>query len=1405
MDAAAMEVDIDQHPPSDPLPFARCYQLEALDMALKQNTIVYLETGSGKTLIATMLLRSYAYQIRKPSPYIAVFLVPKVVLVSQQAEVLKMHTDLKVGMYWGEMGVDFWNAALWRQEIEKHEVLVMTPAILLHVLRHRFFKMEMIKVLIFDECQHASGKHPYACIMTEFYHHYLKSPNYEVPRILGMTASPIKTKGGQSESEYWQKLQCLETLMNSKIYTCESESVLANYVPFSTIKYKSYQKMGIPRGLLAQLGALLMRLKEKHKGEVARYDLEKSAADSTCKSIEQIYSTLMYCLEELGLWLAWKAADFLTRQEVEDLLWGKLDLTGEKILRHFCSEVFQELTTFVDSDAQWAIADDNKLKVATGYLASSRVVTLIESLLEYSHIKAIRCIIFVERIITASVLHSLLNELLHKHNSWRSKSIAGNSSGLLRQSRKLQQEIVEEFREGKVNIIVATSILEEGLDVQSCNLVIRFDPAPTVSSFIQSRGRARMQNSDFLLLVESGDASTYSRLGKFLASGEIMRKLSLSHASVPCQALDDDLYSEEIYRVESTGAVITLCSSVEMLYFYCSRLPSDGYFKPMPRFDIDKEMGICRIHMPKSCPVPPLRPICWPGNINTLRKIACFEACKQLHRYGALTDDLIPDVVVEDKQTTNAEKEPYDDEHPAYFPTELVNRLSKSNAYHFYVIQLLQQFSYDVRVQGLVLAMRSELEPGICFKLQADRGMLTANFKYAGSCSLTEEQVNCCRKFQSTLLSVLVEHNVTKLVEVLNSFNSGNSPGIDYLILPLKSGYPNEGTVDWEPVASVLFPSAEVSNSPSSGSNVSNEHIKGCCFHGRSCLVTKDGPVCSCLLQNSVVYTPHNGRIYCISGFLNSLNANSKLNMRDGSSVTYKQYYKERYGINLRCEEQSLLKGRHIFQAQNCLFWGRLRKEKEPSKAMVELPPELCQLIIAPISINTVYSYSFAPSIIHRLESLLMAANLKRMHLDHCVQNAVIPTTKVLEALTTKQCQEEFHLESLETLGDSFLKYAVSQHLFKSYGNHHEGMLSIKRERITSNAALCKLGCECNLPGFIRDEQFDPKNWIIPGYKSQSLLNEEFVFGRKMYVVGKRKIKMKRVADVVEALIGAYVSTGGETAGVMFLDWLGIKVDFGVSPYERGSSLNESLVNIKQLEALLGYSFNDPSLLVEALTHGSFMLPEIPRCYQRLEYLGDSVLDYLITVHLYSTYPRLSPGLITDMRSASVNNDCYALAAVKVELHKHLLHASQALHRDIANTLENSDKFASTIMYGWESETSFPKVLGDIIESLAGAILVDSGYNKQKVFDSIRPLLEPLVTPETLQLHPVRELNEICQKENYTLKKPTVSRDDNGISVTVEVEAGGKIYRHTSCADKKETAKRVASRAVLKSLKQASV
>ncbi|KAI3750883.1 hypothetical protein L2E82_21775 [Cichorium intybus] len=443
----------------------------------------------------------------------------------------------------------------------------------------------------------------------------------------------------------------------------------------------------------------------------------------------------------------------------------------------------------------------------------------------------------------------------------------------------------------------------------------------------------------------------------------------------------------------------------------------------------------------------------------------------------------------------------------------------------------------------------------------------------------------------------------------------------------------------------------------------------------------------------------------------------------------------------------------------------------------------------------------------HRIESWVIALNLKKMHLDGSIPNGNVPAFKVLEAITRKKCGEKFHLESLETLGDSFLKYAASQQLFKSLPNQHEGILTSRRKKIISNDNLCRLGCNRNLPGFIRNDPFDPKTWIVPGDHSGSFNMEEEVLSdeRKVYIKGKRVIKKKVVADVVEALIGVFLSEGGEMAALSFMSWIGITVDFVNTPYTRELTLQpEKFVNIQHLESLLNYSFNDASLLVEALTHGSYMLPEIPKCYQRLEFLGDAVLDYMITVHLYNKYPGMSPGMLTDLRSASVNNDCFAQSAVKVELHKHILHGSQDLHRAIVNTVHNFDHLSLESTFGWDSETSFPKVLGDVIESLAGAILVDSGYDKDKVFESIRPLLEPLVTPDTVKLHPFRELEYICQKNHYEIKTSKKRSDDGTMSYTIEVvtDIDNIVFKDSCMAADKKTAKRLVSKSVLKLLKE---
>ena len=100
-----------------------------------------------------MLIKHFSHQIRGDFKQMkrTVFLVPKVCLVTQQANVIRQHSDLLVGEYIGEMNVDTWDMKMWQQQFESYYVLVMTPEIFRVVVTQGFVPLSKINLVVFDE------------------------------------------------------------------------------------------------------------------------------------------------------------------------------------------------------------------------------------------------------------------------------------------------------------------------------------------------------------------------------------------------------------------------------------------------------------------------------------------------------------------------------------------------------------------------------------------------------------------------------------------------------------------------------------------------------------------------------------------------------------------------------------------------------------------------------------------------------------------------------------------------------------------------------------------------------------------------------------------------------------------------------------------------------------------------------------------------------------------------------------------------------------------------------------------------------------------------------------------------------------------------------------------------------
>jgi hypothetical protein len=189
----------------------RSYQTALLEIAKRQNSIVHLGTGSGKTLIALLLIKEYAAGFAEGKQ--TVFLVPSVALAVQQSATLRSNLPYRVGKAHAST-VKSEDA---RRELAQCDVLVATHGACLDLLNHYgdLFQVRNWNLLILDECHNCTGRSPYATIMENF---YFRTPLEDRPRVLGLTASPlINVRKNHSDEQLGSQLAQLEHAMDAKI------------------------------------------------------------------------------------------------------------------------------------------------------------------------------------------------------------------------------------------------------------------------------------------------------------------------------------------------------------------------------------------------------------------------------------------------------------------------------------------------------------------------------------------------------------------------------------------------------------------------------------------------------------------------------------------------------------------------------------------------------------------------------------------------------------------------------------------------------------------------------------------------------------------------------------------------------------------------------------------------------------------------------------------------------------------------------------------------------------------------------------------------------------------------------------------------------------------------------------
>jgi len=453
----------------------RRYQLEIAEQVNGHNSIIVLPTGLGKTAIAALVI---AYTMKSRGGK-ALFLAPTRILVQQHRNFLSKVLKLPEGAITSLTGED---DPVSRQDAWQGKVICATPQIAFQDYKRGYFDPSKFSLLIIDEVHRAIGNHSYV----------------EVAKIF-----PDDTT---------QKIGLTATLPSDKLKIEMIKSALSA----GQVLYRDYESEDV-RPFIQKVGVEIKQLQPSEELKRAISHLK----DSLRKKLS--------ILADEGL---------ISRQSANRLVFKELIEKREEILKKgswnskFAYTVSAKLflmLKYLETQTYSTFLNFYDKAVSEGKKASSMLardvdvsysVSIIREELakgrEHPKLNALREIILQlkkeDRALVFASYRDTVDQIRHYLESAGIRCwILIGKQGASGQTQEEQIRAVEEFRNGNYQVLIATQIGEEGLDIAECNIVIFYDNVPSAIRFIQRRGRTgrRSEGKMVMLMVKGTSDEAY--------------------------------------------------------------------------------------------------------------------------------------------------------------------------------------------------------------------------------------------------------------------------------------------------------------------------------------------------------------------------------------------------------------------------------------------------------------------------------------------------------------------------------------------------------------------------------------------------------------------------------------------------------------------------------------------------------------------------------------------------------------------------------------------------------------------------------------------------------------------------------------------------------------------------------